>query len=87
MEGKFPLKSKELEWSKAPEGYVLLDKDQNKTFQIDPISFLVWIQCDGKTSVETIVDVFTVDGNRDIIKAAVTGVLEKLTSSGIIKWV
>ena len=84
---KFPAKTKELTWEKTGEAYVLLDKDSNKTFTLDPISFLVWIQCDGKTDLEAIVDIFSVNGNRDIIKAAINGILEKLESGGLIKWV
>lgn len=84
---KKPAKTKELEWNKAGELYLLLDKDSNKTYSLDPIAFLVWVQCDGKTNLEQIVDVFSVDGNRDIIKAAINGILEKLESSGLIKWI
>ena len=87
MEGKFPLKTRDLQWSREGDAYVLVDNALGKSFRIDPVSFLVWVQCDGKTSVEEIIDVFTVDGNRDIIKAAVTGVLEKLTTGGLISWV
>lgn len=84
---KFPVKTKELVWEKSGNAYILLDKDSNKTLALDPISFLVWVQCDGKTDLEAIVDVFSVNGNRDIIKAAINGILEKLESSGLIKWV
>jgi len=84
---KKPVKTKELEWNKAGELYLLLDKTINKTYSLDPISFLVWIQCDGKTNLEQIVDVFSVDGNRDIIKAAISGILDKLKNSGLIKWI
>jgi len=84
---KKPVKIKELEWRKAGNLYLLLDKDKNKTHSIDPISFMVWIQCDGKTELEQIVDVFSVNGNRDIIKAAITGILEKLEKQELIKWV
>ncbi|HKZ45585.1 MAG TPA: PqqD family protein [archaeon] len=84
---KRPSKTKELEWNKTGEIYLLLDKGTNKTYSLDPIAFLVWVQCDGKTNLEQIVDVFSVDGNRDIIKAAIAGILEKLESSGLIKWV
>lgn len=86
MEEKKPIKTKELQWTKMGEGYTLLDKDTSKSYIIDPIAFLVWIQCDGKTNVEQIVDVFAVDGNRDIVKAAINGVLEKLVDSGLVKW-
>lgn len=87
MNEKKPAKIKELQWSRTGEIYLLMDKDTNKTYTLDPISFLVWIQCDGKTDLERIVDIFSVDGNRDIVKAAITGVLEKLESYGLIKWV
>lgn len=86
MKIKIPIKTKELDWNKAGELYLLQDKDTKKNYTLDPISFLVWIQCDGKTNIEQIVDVFSVDGNRDIIKAAVNGILEKLIGSGLIKW-
>lgn len=84
---KKPIKIKEMDWNKAGELYLLIDKEKNKTYSLDPISFLVWIQCDGKTNIERIVDVFSVNGNRDIIKAAISGILEKLNKSGLIKWV
>jgi len=82
-----PMKIKELTWTRQGDIYVLLDKETNKTFSLDPIAFLVWIQCDGKTNIESIVDVFSVNGNRDIVKAAITGILEKLEGSGLIKWI
>lgn len=83
----FPARTKELAWEKSGEVYVLVDKELNKTFNLDPISFLVWIQCDGKTDLESIVDIFSVNGNRDIIKAAIKGILEKMESSGLVKWI
>ena len=85
MDGKKPAKMKELQWTKQGELYVLLDKDTQKTYSLDPIAFLVWIQCDGKTDIEQIVDVFAVDGNRDIVKAAINGILSKLAESGLVK--
>lgn len=84
---KKPIKLENVEWKKAGNLYLLQDKEKNKTHSIDPISFMVWIQCDGKTEVEQIVDVFSVNGNRDIIKAAITGVLEKLEGQKLIRWV
>lgn len=86
-EDKKPQKTKELTWNRSGEIYLLLDKDTQKTFTLDPIAFLVWIQCDGKTNIEQIVDIFSVNGNRDIVKAAINGILEKLVESGLIKWV
>jgi len=85
MEGKFPLRS-DLAWKKVDEAYVLTDKS-GTDFSLDAIAFLVWIQCDGKTSVETVVDVFSAGGNRDIVKAAIVSVFEKLTVMGMITWV
>ncbi len=82
---KYP-KKKELTWSKLGEAYVLVDPETKKTFTIDPIAFLVWLQCDGKTSIEQMTDVFSVNGNRDIVKAAIKGILEKLKNSGLIEW-
>jgi hypothetical protein len=87
MEEKRPVKIKDLQWTKSGELYLLLDKGTNKTYTIDPIAFLVWIQCDGKTNLEQIVDVFSVDGNRDIVKAAINGILQKLEGNGLIKWI
>ncbi len=86
-EVNLPKKTKELEWKKEGELYLLLDNGKNKSYSLDPISFLVWVQCDGKTNVERIVDIFSVNGNRDVIKAAVTGILDKLCGKGLIKWV
>ena len=82
---KFPKKSKEMKWSKLGNVYILVDPETKKTFNVDPISFLVWIQCDGKTSIEQMTDVFSVDGNRDIVKAAIKGILDKLGKSGLVK--
>jgi hypothetical protein len=84
---KNPKKTKELEWRRVGNVYLLLDKETNKTYTLDPISFMVWIQCDGKTDLETIVDIFSVDGNRDIVKAAILGITKKLESAGLITWV
>jgi len=75
---KKPVKTKEMQWNKVGNLYLLIDKDKDKSYSLDPIAFLVWVQCDGKTGLEQIVDVFSVDGNRDIIKAAISGILEKL---------
>ena len=87
MQEKFPQKTKELIWQRAGDVYVLVDEQTKQNFTLDPISFLVWLQCDGKTSVDAIADVFTVNGNRDIVRAAINGVFEKLTNNGLIKWV
>ena len=86
-ENKNPDKVKEMTWTKSGDLYVLVDKETQKTFSIDPIAFLVWLQCDGKTDIEKIVDTFSVDGNRDIVKAAIKGILEKLTENGLLKWI
>ncbi len=85
-EDKIPVKTKEVPWSKTGEAYILTDTETKKNYTLDPISFLVWVQCDGKTQVDKIVDIFAVNGNRDIVKAAVSGVLDKLANSGLIKW-
>ena len=82
---KYPKKIKEMSWSKLGDAYVLVDPETKKTYTIDPIAFLVWLQCDGKTSVEQMTDVFSVNGNRDIVKAAIRGILEKLKNSGLIE--
>ena len=81
---KYPKRTKEMKWSKFGDVYVLVDPDTQKTFNIDPITFLVWIQCDGKTSIERMTDVFSVNGNRDIVKAAIRGILDKLNKNGLI---
>lgn len=83
---KYPIKTKEMSWSKLGNVYTLVDPDTKKTHNVDPIAFLVWLQCDGKTSVEQMTDVFSVNGNRDIVKAAIRGILEKLKNDGLIKW-
>lgn len=83
---KFPKKIKEMTWSKVGNVYILVDPDTQKTHNIDSIAFLVWVQCDGKTSIEEMTDVFSVNGNRDIVKAAIKGILDKLEESGLIKW-
>ena len=83
---KYPKKTKEMRWSKLGNVYILVDPDTNKTFDIDPITFLVWIQCDGKTSIEEITDIFSVNGNRDIVKAAILGIIDKLIKSGLLQW-
>lgn len=87
MEEKIPQKTRELAWQRMGEAYVLVDKESQQNFTLDPISFLVWIQCDGKTSVDKITDVFSVNGNRDIVRAAIGSVLEKLSNNGLLKWV
>jgi len=83
---KYPKKTREMGWSKLGNVYILVDPETKKSHNIDPIAFLVWLQCDGKTSLEQMTDVFSVNGNRDIVKAAINGILEKLEKSGIIKW-
>ena len=82
---KFPKKTKEMKWSKLGNIYILVDQNSNKSYNIDPISFLVWIQCDGKTSIEEMTDVFSVNGNRDIVKAAIKGILDKLNKMGLVE--
>lgn len=87
MEAKTPVKTKEMQWQREGETYILLDADKKRNVTLDPIAFLVWVQCDGKTKIEQIVDVFSVNGNRDIVKAAITGILSKLENLKLIKWV
>ena len=86
-ENKRPDKVREMTWTKSGDLYVIVEKDSSKSYNVDPIAFLVWMTCDGKTPVDHIVDVFSVDGNRDIVKAAIMGILEKLTENGLLKWV
>ena len=87
MQGTFPLKTKDFAWIKSDKGYVMTDKETGQTVNLDPVSFLVWVQCDGKTSITEIIDVFSVGGNRDVITSTIKGVLEKMTESGMIEWV
>lgn len=81
----FPKKIKELTWTKVADNYILVDPKTKKTYNIDTISFLIWVQCDGETSIDDMVDIFSVNGNRDIVKAAIRGILDKLEDSGLIK--
>ncbi|MEM5792810.1 MAG: PqqD family protein [Candidatus Aenigmatarchaeota archaeon] len=83
---KLPKRTKEMVWTRVGESYVLLDPDTKKNITIDPIAFMVWVQCDGQTDLESMTDVFSVDGNRDIVQAALKGILEKLEESGLITW-
>ena len=87
MQGTFPLKTKDFTWKKSEKGYAMVDKESGQSVNLDPVSFLVWIQCDGKTSITEIIDVFSVGGNRDVIEGTIKGVLEKMTASGMIEWV
>lgn len=82
---KFPQKTKDMNWTRSGDSYVLLDPDNSKPITIDPIAFMVWVQCDGKTSLDNMTDVFSVDGNRDVVKAALKGILDRLENSGLIK--
>ena len=81
------LKSLEKQTNENDEAFEDLDKETKKTFTLDPISFLIWVQCDGNSTVDEIVDLFSVNGNRDIVKSAIESVLEKLENNGLIKWV
>ncbi|MEM0481060.1 MAG: PqqD family protein [Candidatus Aenigmatarchaeota archaeon] len=80
-----PKKTKELEWQQIGDIYILTDKETNKTYTLDAISFLVWLQCDGNTDIETIVDVFSVNGNRDIVKSAIMNILKNLQELKLIE--
>ncbi len=86
MERKYPARTRELPWEKVESNYLMVDKENNKSITLDAVSFLVWTQCDGKTDIDEITDVFSMGGNKDIVKAAITGVLEKLETNGLIKW-
>jgi hypothetical protein len=80
-----PKKVKELEWQQIGDIYILTDKENNKTYTLDSISFLVWLQCDGNTDIESIVDVFSVNGNRDIVRSAIMNILKNLENLNLIK--
>lgn len=81
-----PRKTKEMNWSKNNGMYILADPGTNKTYNVDSVSFLIWVQCDGKTSVDEIANVLSVDGNKDMVKAAVKGILDRLEKSELIVW-
>lgn len=81
----FPKKTKNFDWVRAGDAYVLFDPVTNENYNLDPMSFIIWLQCDGKTSVEEIVNLLSVENNQDIVKAAVSGILERLKQNGIIK--
>ncbi|MEM0243237.1 MAG: PqqD family protein [Candidatus Aenigmatarchaeota archaeon] len=81
-----PRKVKELEWQQVGNIYILIDKKDNKTFTLDAISFLVWMQCDGEKDIEDLVDLFSINGNRDIVKGAVLNILENLKGLNLIEW-
>jgi hypothetical protein len=81
----YPKKTKEYQWMRAGDFYVLYDPITNESFNLDPIAFIVWLQCDGKTPLDEIVDLLSVENNKDIIKAAVSGIIDRLAENGIIK--
>jgi len=83
---KIPKRTKEMTWTRSGESYILLDQKTKENITIDPIAFMVWVQCDGKTKIESKTDVFSVDGNRDIVQAALKGILDKLESYKLIEW-
>lgn len=80
-----PKKTKEFNWMRSEDFYILYDPETNENFNLDPISFIVWFQCDGKTNIDDIVDLLSVEDNKDIVKAAVTGIIDKLVEYGLIK--
>jgi hypothetical protein len=81
-----PKKVKDLEWQQVGDIYILTDKENNKTYTLDSISFLVWLQCDGNTDIESIVDIFSVNGNRDIVRNAIMNILKNLENLNLIKF-
>ncbi len=80
-----PKKVKELEWQPLGNVYLLIDKETKKSYTLDPISFLVWLQCDGTNSLEDLVDLFATNGNRDIVKSAILNILKNLEQNNLIK--
>lgn len=80
-----PKKTREFEWMRAGDFYILYDSVTNENFNLDPIAFIVWLQCDGKTSVDEIANLLSVEDNKDVVKAAVTGIIERLKESGLIE--
>ncbi len=82
---KFPKQTPNIKWERAEDAYLLFHPINKQPFQIDELAFMIWAQCDGKTSVQKIVDVFTVGSNREIVTASVNGILDKLKDAGFIK--
>ncbi len=80
-----PVKTKNLEWQPLGNVYLLFDKESKKSYTLDPISFLVWLQCDGTNTVEDLVDLFATNGNRDIVKNAIENILKELKEKNLIK--
>lgn len=81
----FPKKTKEYQWTRVGDFYVLYDPITNESFNLDPIAFIVWLQCDGKTPIDEIADLLSVEDNKDIVKATVKGIIDRLAENGIIK--
>ncbi|MFH8081006.1 MAG: PqqD family protein [Candidatus Aenigmatarchaeota archaeon] len=81
----YPKKTKEYNWTRVGDFYVLYDPVTNESFNLDPIAFIVWLQCDGKTPVDEIADLLSTEDNKDIVKAAVNGIIDRLAENGIIK--
>lgn len=84
---KKPVKTKDIQWEKLGNNYLVVDPSTMKTHNLDPVSFMIWVQCDGNIEIEQLVDVFSVNGNRDVVKLAIKGILERLADSGLIKWI
>ena len=80
-----PVKTKNLEWQPLGNVYLLFDKESKKSYTLDPISFLVWLQCDGTNTIEDLVDLFATNGNRDIVKNAIENILKELKEKNLIK--
>ena len=83
---RFPKQLQNVTWEKEQDSYTLVHPSTKELFQIDAIAFMIWAQCDGKTSMDRIVDIFALGNNREVVKASINGVLERLSKAGFIKW-
>ena len=82
---KFPKQVDDVAWEKNEEAYVLVHPKTKEPFQIDAVAFMIWAQCDGKTSVDKIIDLFSLGSNKEVVKASVNGVIDRLKEAGFIK--
>jgi hypothetical protein len=82
---KHPARLEDVVWKSVNGYYMIEDLKSKKMYKLDQMSFLIWAQCDGRTGVEEIVDVFYAEGSRELIKTTVTNILDKLEGSGLVK--
>lgn len=84
---RYPKQTENVAWEKAEETYVMVHPKTKQSLQIEPLAFMIWAQCDGRTSIEDIIDVFAVGGNKEVVKASINGILKRLEDAKLIKWV